>query len=153
MSKITVFSNKTAVFNHPKDYSITHEVAAFDFAKVPGWIVESTMFKLLTKDNAIRVIESNKDLKDVELSGKANKKDIFENTEKPAGDDLEVDKDGESEDSEDDEGEGASSEGLDFSEMTKKQLYGLCVERGLEVEPKKNKEFYLEALLEADREV
>lgn len=41
---------------------------------------------------------------------------------------------------------------LDFTKMSTKQLYKYCVEQGLEVEPKKNKEYYLEAIQSIEAE-
>lgn len=40
---------------------------------------------------------------------------------------------------------------ININDLSSKELYKLCVEQGLEVEPKKSKEYYLE-LLEAEKE-
>lgn len=39
-----------------------------------------------------------------------------------------------------------TEEVVDYSEMTAKDLYALCKEKGLEVEAKKGKEYYIEKL-------
>lgn len=39
-----------------------------------------------------------------------------------------------------------ATETIDYSKMTNKELYSLCVERDIEVEQKRNKEYYIEAL-------
>lgn len=43
-------------------------------------------------------------------------------------------------------------EGKDYEEMTAKQLYNLCEERGIECKPRKAKEYYIDLLEEADEE-
>lgn len=54
------------------------------------------------------------------------------------------------EDDYDDEWEEAEEEVLDYSEMSAKELYNLCKERGIEVQPKKNTKFYINQLEEYD---
>ena len=48
------------------------------------------------------------------------------------------------------EGTDEVQEGPDYSSMKAKELYDLCVEKGIEVEAKKSKEYYIEKLNEAE---
>jgi hypothetical protein len=143
MGNVTVFSNKSANFNHPKDYSTVVNVRALTFETVPDWVLDSKMFQLLKKENSIRIIESNKDLKDVEVAGKVKSKEIFDAVkETVAATAVEVEVD---ELVEEDEVEVETS---DYSQMSSKQLYTICVEKGLNVEPKLKKEDYIKVLAE-----
>lgn len=47
------------------------------------------------------------------------------------------------------EGSDEVVEAIDYSNMKAKELYDLCVERGIEVEAKKTKDYYIEKLNEA----
>ena len=44
------------------------------------------------------------------------------------------------------EEEPVKEEGTDYSTMSAKELYALCKEKGLDVEAKKSKEYYIEKL-------
>lgn len=46
--------------------------------------------------------------------------------------------------------ESAEPEEIILEYMSSKELYKYCVEQGLEVEPKKSKDYYLEVLKEAE---
>lgn len=48
------------------------------------------------------------------------------------------------------EGSDEVVEAIDYSSMKAKELYDLCVERGIEVEAKKPKDYYIEKLNEAE---
>lgn len=48
---------------------------------------------------------------------------------------------------EDPKGEPADNEEVDYEKMSNKQLYGLCKQRGIEVEAKQPKEVYIAALV------
>ena len=48
------------------------------------------------------------------------------------------------------EGSGEVVEAIDYSGMKAKELYDLCVEKGIKVEAKKPKEYYIEKLNEAE---
>ena len=139
MGNVTVFSNKSANFNHPKDYSTVVNVRALTFETVPDWVLDSKMFQLLKKENSIRIIESNKDLKDVEVAGKVKSKEIFDAVKEEIAV-AEV-----AAEVEEDEVEVETS---DYSQMSSKQLYTICVEKGLNVEPKLKKEDYIKVLAE-----
>lgn len=142
MGNVTVFSNKSANFNHPKDYSTVVNVRAFTFETVPDWITGSKMFQLLDKEGSIRIIESNKDLKEVEIAGKIKGKEVFSAPKEIVADEAAVE-----EVVEDDTEEVETS---DFSQMSTKQLYNLCVEKGLNVEPKLKKEDYIKVLTDEE---
>ena len=146
MGNLTVFSNKSANFNHPKDYSTVVNVRAFTFETVPDWVTGSKMFQLLSKEGSIRVIESNKDLKEVEIAGKIKGKEIFSAPKEVVADEAAVEEVVEEEVGPDTE----EVETSDFSQMSTKQLYNLCVEKGLNVEPKLKKEDYIKVLTEEE---
>ena len=133
----TIFSKKSVTFNHPKDYSISHTVKHLMFENVPDWVRDSSMFEALMSEGSVRVIDSAADLKAAEMSDTA-KAEVFTT---PVGETPDV---------EDDE-ETPAPEGTDYASMKATELYKICKERGLEVEAKQSKDFYLETLLEADR--
>ncbi len=56
----------------------------------------------------------------------------------------------EDEDDYDEEWEDEEEEVVDYSEMTAKELYNLCKERGIDVQPKKPAKFYINQLEEYD---
>lgn len=58
----------------------------------------------------------------------------------------------EPEDDEEEEGDEEEEETRDYEEMTARELFKLCKERGIECRPKKDKEYYIELLEEADEE-
>ena len=58
-------------------------------------------------------------------------------TTPPAEDDTEADGDAEGEDEE---------EEIDLTSKTAKELYEMCIEKGLEAEPKKSKDYYINLL-------
>ena len=57
---------------------------------------------------------------------------------------------GEVTDTQEPEGESTESGEVDYANMKAKELYDLCVEKGIEVEAKKSKEYYIEKLNEAE---
>lgn len=55
-------------------------------------------------------------------------------------------------DIDDDEDDEDSDDEVDYDDMSKSELYDLCVERGIRVKPGKSKDFYLDKLNEYDEE-
>lgn len=145
MSKnIQVFCTKSIRFVHPKDESVYHEIKNHAFTSAPEWIKDTAIFNLLVKENSLKVIESSKDLAEVETTGKIAGKELEKEnyvSKLGAGVDL---KDEEPEEVEEVEAEEEAA--VDPKDMSNKELYALCVEKGLEVEEKKNKAYYLEKL-------
>lgn len=135
---ITIFSKKAVTFNHPGDYSIEHTVKNDSFENVPDWVIDSTMFAALKSEGSVRIIESAKDLKVAEMSDTVKEEVFRDEMPEPA---VETDED---------ENEEIPA-GTDFASMKATELYKVCKEKGLEVEPKQSKDFYLEVLLEAER--
>lgn len=150
MGNITVFSNKTVNFNHPLDFSRVVNVKALSFETVPDWIVDSKMFKLLKSEGSIRIINSNKDLREVEAEGKVKGKDIFEATKEEMIEKEEEAQFAREREIEVEEETKEEKEIVNFSDMTSKQLYNLCIEKGLNVEPKQKKEVYVKLLTEEE---
>lgn len=150
MGNITVFSNKTVNFNHPLDFSRVVNVKALSFETVPDWIVDSKMFKLLKSEGSIRIINSNKDLREVEAEGKVKGKDIFEATKEEMIEKEEEAQFAREREIEVEEGTKEEKEIVNFSDMTSKQLYNLCIEKGLNAEPKQKKEVYVKLLTEEE---
>lgn len=64
--------------------------------------------------------------------------------ETPATDDVQEQVDDSTED--DSTQEGATEDKPDYESMSAKELYALCKEKGIEVEAKKSKEYYIEKL-------
>lgn len=72
------------------------------------------------------------------------KKDKAKNKKKPSKKEEEYDEDDFEEDEEDEDEE------LDYNDLNAKELYKLCIEREIDVKPKKKKEYYIEKLEAAD---
>ena len=126
---IQIFTEQAALFTHPKDRYTTFQAPAFEFITAPDWITQSTMFKLLQKGGKIKVL-GGKD-KYIENNGQIAK--VVE--DEPA---LTVDEPGVEEVEEEVVND---NELQSLSEMSNKELYTLCKEKGLDVELKKNKEY------------
>lgn len=126
---IQIFSEQAAKFHHPKDYNITASVKAFEFAEVPEWVMQSRIYKLLVSDKKIRLIEGKKDVAEVEsANGKISRQDVVD-----AIDSV-------------DETEATEENEIDYSAMKAKQLYDLCLERGIEAEKQQSREYYINLL-------
>lgn len=127
--QVQIFSNQTAVFNHPDDYETKFRVRAYEFTYAPDWILKSRMYKALLDSNKIKLIESNSDVAKIETNGKIESKEINEalnNTEN-----LNI----------------SDNDLQSYSEKSSKELYNICLEKGIQVESKKPKEYYIEKLI------
>lgn len=127
--QVQIFSNQTAVFNHPDDYETKFRVRAYEFTYAPDWILKSRMYKALLDSNKIKLIESNSDIAKIEINGKIESKEINEalnNTEN-----LNI----------------SDNDLQSYSEKSSKELYNICLEKGIQVESKKPKEYYIEKLI------
>ena len=112
--QVQIFSNQTAVFNHPDDYETKFRVRAYES---------------LLDSNKIKLIESNSDIAKIETNGKIESKEINEalnNTEN-----LNI----------------SDNDLQSYSEKSSKELYNICLEKGIQVESKKPKEYYIEKLI------
>ena len=128
---IQVFSEQTAKFHHPKNYEITASVRAYEFSEVPDWVLDSTLYQLLSADRKIKLIESKKDVAQVdEVNGKISKESLAD-----AIDSVDINAD-----------EVAEENEVDYSAMKAKQLYDLCVEKGIEAEKQQSREYYINLL-------
>lgn len=133
---ITVFSNQAATFNHPNDYNIRATVEAYKFEEVPDWVVTSRMFELLSKSKKIKVVEGRRSIAEID---NANGK--IKNIEVSAALDSIEPEVTLAEDVSD-----SVDTSSDFTHMKSKELYEMCLERGIEVEAKQPKEYYIEKL-------
>lgn len=125
-SRIQVFCKQSVKFNHPKDYNVKHETKANEFTYIPDWVLDSTMFKLLQQKNMIKVIGSKQDVVDIETSnGKVIDK-ALEEAEEAATSTVEA--------------------AVDYETLKAKELYSLCIEKGVEVQEKQPKDYYIEKL-------
>lgn len=127
-TQIQVFCTKSIKFVHPKDANVTHLVQNHTFTYAPAWIKDTDIFKALQKEQNIKVIESAKDLKETEMSGKILAQKMQEDFPTVA-DEEDVD-----------------TSGGQFDGMSAKQLYNACIERGIEVAEKQRKSYYVEKL-------
>lgn len=103
---------------------------------------EAQVLKML--DKAWPCEDSDSDDEDEEDEApkrKADKKASKVNTKKPVDDD----------DEDDDWGDDDTDETPDYSEMSAKELFKLCKERGIDVKPKKPEKFYIKQLEEYDK--
>lgn len=148
MSKnIQVFCTKSIRFVHPKDESVYYEIKNHAFTSAPEWIKDTAIFALLIKENSLKVIESSKDLAEVETTGKIAAAELEKEPEastQGAGVGLPEETAETAEETE--EAEEAEETKVDYESMSNKELYALCVEKGLEVEEKKSKAYYLKQL-------
>lgn len=134
--QVQIFSNQSATFNHPNDYNTKFRVKAFKFVYAPDWILESSMYKSLKKDRKIKLIKSSADVADIETKGKVDNKNIndaLNSTNETQSEENKVNL--------------TDNELKEYSEKTARELYDICVEKGIEVESKKAKEYYLEKLI------
>lgn len=129
-NSILFFSNQAAIFNHPKDYNTKCHIGVEEFKYLPEWVLESTMFKLLKKENKIRVAGSKKDQIEMEMNGLQTQ---TENIEPPTSAELD-------------------NKLTSYAGMKKRELYDLCVEKGLEPEDQRSKDYYVGLLSQNDVE-
>lgn len=137
--QVQIFSNQTSTFNHPNDYKTKFRVNAFEFCYAPDWILESKMFKLLTKDNKIKVINTKSDVAQIENVGSIKAEKINNtlndvenaNNKSNANENVNI----------------SDAELQSYSEKTARELYDLCMSKGINVESKKPKDYYLKKLL------
>ncbi len=135
---ITIFSDQAATFNHPDDYTVTSIIEAYKFEEVPDWVSKSRMFELLTKSKKIKVVEGKKSVAEIDnANGKVKNTEVSaaldaieSETDLTSDEALEEDKDNT----------------LDYTHMKSKELYEICVEKGIEVEAKQPKEYYIDKL-------
>lgn len=128
---IQIFTEQSALFTNPADKYDSFEAKCYEFTTAPDWIVNTLMFKLLQKDGKIKILNSGD--KFVENNGQIAK--VIEPTSTPA--DAPVDEE---------EPAVNDNEIQDLAQMSNKELYALCMEKGIEAEPKRNKDYYLNLL-------
>lgn len=125
---IQVFSEQRAKFVNDQDSEITFTVAPYIFTYAPEWITKTLLWKLLAKDNKIRAISTAKDA--IEVTAKVEEKISYEKAEEQAESTAKID----------------DNELDQYSKMRAKELYEICISKGIEVEPKQGKAYYLEQL-------
>nr|DAI25117.1 MAG TPA: hypothetical protein [Caudoviricetes sp.] len=135
--QVQIFSNQTTVFNHPKDYNTKFKVRAFEFSYAPDWVLDSAMYKALEKSKKIKLIGSRADVAEIEMNGKVKSNEI----DKALDSNEEVVKKNVEEINVDD------NELQTYHEKSSKELYNLCLEKGIQVESKKPKEYYINKLI------
>jgi hypothetical protein len=134
---IQVFCNKSIKFKHPKDEDVVAFVRDHEFAPAPSWIADTDMFAALVKDGDMRIISSAADLAGVEQKGKVIAKvDEIEAAKVAAN----------VEDDEDNDNDGNGDGVIALTEMSCKNLYALCTEKGIEAEQKQPKQYYVDKL-------
>lgn len=124
---IQVFSEQRAKFVSPVDNEITFTVAPYVFTNAPDWIVDTLLWKLLEGDNKIRMIGTAKQA--IEAMAKVDEKVSIKEAESKV-----------------EEQEINDNELVDYSKMKAKDLYEVCISKGIDVEPKLSKAYYLEQL-------
>ncbi len=102
---------------------------------------EAQVLKMLDKAWPCEDVDSDDEDEDEVLKKKADKKAGKVNTKKVVDED----------DVDDDWGEDDVEETPDYSEMSAKELFKLCKERGIDVKPKKPEKFYIKQLEEYDK--
>lgn len=124
---IQIFSEQRAKFVNPADSEVSFTVAPFIFTYAPDWVQETLLWKLLSQDKKIRLINSAKDAIEAKYEQVEN-----EVPAKPV--------------KEEKESKLSDTELEDYSKMKAKDLYEICISKGIEVEPKLSKAYYLEQL-------
>lgn len=102
---------------------------------------EAQVLKMLDKAWPCEDVDSDEEDEDEVPKKKADKKAGKVNTKKVVDED----------DVDDDWGEDDVEETPDYSEMSAKELFKLCKERGIDVKPKKPEKFYIKQLEEYDK--
>ena len=142
MNKIQIYCEQKSLFVNPSNNNDQVVVEAFAFSTVPEWVTDTLLWKLLVKDNKVKII---KGAKDADVKKKATKEEI----EKLAKEEQKINEDdiAEGPESSSDEQEGLGDIDIEkYSQMSNKELFALCKEKGLEVESKKDKAYYLNIL-------
>ena len=124
---IQVFSEQRAKFVNSVDNEITFTVAPYIFTNAPEWIVDTLLWKLLESDNKIRMIGTAKQA--IEAMAKVDEKVSIKEAESKV-----------------EEQKINDNELVDYSKMKAKDLYEVCISKGIDVEPKLSKAYYLEQL-------
>ena len=133
---IQVYCEQKALFVNPFNNKEEFVVDEFSFSSAPSWITTTYMWELLVKDGKIKLINSVKDAEE-----KIEKKELSKEEVEKVVDDFKEDVEVE------DEVETMSDNEIEMlSNMTKKGLYALCKEKGIDVESKQPKEYYLKML-------
>ena len=65
-----IFAKKALQFDHPASQEPAVVVRAQDFAEVPDWVKQSTMFKLASQSGDVTVTETKQAVKDAETGNK-----------------------------------------------------------------------------------
>lgn len=104
---------------------------------------EKAVLKMLDKAFPCDSVEDDDDDEDDIPKKRPSKKSSKKVSRRPEPEDDDYEDDFEDE-WEDDEDE------IDYSEMSAKELYNLCKERGIDVQPKKNSKYYINQLEEYD---
>ena len=105
---------------------------------------EAQVLKMLDKAWPCDDVDYDDDDEEETPKKKAPKKTGKASTKRPVDDD-------EDEDDEDWGGEDSGDDTPDYSEMSAKELFKLCKERGIDVKPKKSERFYIKQLEEYDQ--
>lgn len=125
---IQIFSEQRAIFENPFDKEVSFTVAPYVFTYAPDWVQETLLWKWLEADKKVKVIKSAKDaieakFEQVETPSIKEAEEQVE--EEPKLSDVDLEK---------------------YSKMKAKELYEVCISKGIDVEPKLSKAFYLEQL-------
>lgn len=128
-NKVQVFSNQAAIFNHPKDYQTKCSVNAYEFTWLPDWILQSTMYKGLDKMGKIKIVDNAHDQIQLEQDGKI--KEEKHDTQPITTAELD-------------------NAMVEYNDMKSKELYDLCLSRGLQVEKQRSKDYYIGLLINDD---
>ena len=125
---VQIFSEQRAKFVNPADNEVTFDVAPFVFTYAPDWVQETLLWKWLEADKKVKVIKSAKDAIEAK----------FEQVETPSIKEAEKQVE--------EEPKLSDVELENYSKMKAKDLYEICISKGIDVEPKLSKAFYLEKL-------
>lgn len=127
---IQIFTEQSALFVNPGNKYDTFEAKCFEFVTAPDWVVNTLLFKLLQKDGKIKILNAGD--KFIENNGVIAK--------------VEPEVTNEPDPAVEEESAANDNEIQNYAEMSNKELYALCMEKGIEAEPKKNKDYYLNLL-------
>lgn len=127
-NNVLIYSEQAAIFNHPNDYDTKCSIGVKEFKYLPEWVLESTMFILLKRSNSIRVAGNARDQIEMEMNGIGGESKA-EPVEPPTSAELD-------------------NKLTDYTKMRVHELYDLCVEKSLEPEKNRNKDYYLGLLVQ-----
>ena len=128
---IQVFCTKSIKFKHPKDSEVSCMVKDHSFGYAPSWIKDTAMFAALVREGSIKVIESAKDIAETETTGKIAAKELAKEEYTASETTYEP-----------------SETTEDLTNLSSKELFALCNERGIDAEAKQPKSYYLEKLID-----